>query len=214
MNENSTENQFAISTNRFVKYFNENKLKIYSVVTFFIIAIACVTFYLNSLEKNKIYLSNEYIKAKIYVEEKKNIEATNILKEIVSSNNGTYATLSLFLIIDKKLIEDKDQLLTLFDKILKNNNFEKEIINLIIFKKALFLSDYANESELLASINPLIRGKTIWKPHALMLLGDFYANKKEYLKSKEFYTEILNIENLNKDLYEQARSQLLLISNK
>ena len=47
-----------------------------------------------------------------------------------------------------------------------------------------------------------------------MLLGDFYANKKEYLKSKEFYTEILNIENLNKDLYEQARSQLLLISNK
>ena len=203
MNENSTENQFAISTNRFVEYFNENKLKIYSVVTFFIIAIACVTFYLNSLEKKKTFLSDEYIKAQIYIEEK-----------IDSSNNGTYATLSLFLIIDKKLIEDKDQLLTLFDKILKNNNFEKEIINLIIFKKALFLSDYANESELLASINPLIRGKTIWKPHALMLLGDFYANKKEYLKSKEFYTEILNIENLNKDLYEQARSQLLLISNK
>ena len=60
---------------------------------------------------------------------------------------------------------------------------------------------------------PLINNETLWKPHALLLLGNYFVSKKEYLKAKEFYTQILSLKGLHKDLYEQARSQLVFIAN-
>ena len=47
----------------------------------------------------------------------------------------------------------------------------------------------------------------------LLLLGDYFASKKEYLKAKEFYVQILSLKNLHKELYNQARSQLIFITN-
>ena len=108
---------------------------------------------------------------------------------------------------------DEKELLSLFDRILKNNKFEKEVRNLIIFKKALFQSNSVSEIELLETVNPLINTETLWKPHALLLLGDYFVSKREYLKAKEFYIQILALKNLHKELYEQARSQLMLITN-
>ena len=214
MNENFTENQITQNTNRFVKIYKENKIIIYLIVFIFSITTASIAFYLNAAEKKKIFISDEYLKAKIYIKEKKHDDAKKILKEIILSKNNTYSTLSLFLIIDEKLIEDNEEILELFEKILENNKLKKEIKNLIIFKKALFMSDFTNENELLTSINPLIKGKSIWKPHAIILLGDFYVNKKEYIKARDFYTEILNMKNLRKETYEHAKSQLLFISKK
>ena len=214
MNENFTENQITQNTNRFVKIYKENKIIIYLIVFIFSITTASIAFYLNAAEKKKIFISDEYLKAKIYIKEKKHDDAKKILKEIILSKNNTYSTLSLFLIIDEKLIVDNEEILELFEKILENNKLKKEIKNLIIFKKALFMSDFTNENELLTSINPLIIGKSIWKPHAIILLGDFYVNKKEYIKARDFYTEILNMKNLRKETYEHAISQLLFISKK
>jgi len=121
--------------------------------------------------------------------------------------------LSLFLIINKNLIVDREELSNLFDHVLENNKFEKEVRNLIIFKKVLFQSNSVNELELLEATKPLINTETIWKPHALLLLGDYFAYKQELLKAKEFYTQILSMKNLHKELYEQARSRLVLIAN-
>ena len=75
------------------------------------------------------------------------------------------------------------EVLNLFNHILENNKFESEIKNLIIFKKALFKSNFANETEMLNSIKPLINSETVWKPHALLLIGDYFAHKNEYLKA-------------------------------
>ena len=96
---------------------------------------------------------------------------------------------------------------------LANNKFEQEVKNLIIFKKILFLSNFANELEMVEKVKQLINTNTLWKPHALLLLGDYFSSKKQYLKAKEFYVQILSLQNLNMELYEQARSQLLLITN-
>ena len=101
----------------------------------------------------------------------------------------------------------------LFDHLLDNNKFDTEIRNLLIYKKALFYSDFVNESELIEEIKPLLNKDTLWKPHALLLLGDYFASKREYLKAKEFYIQILSINNLQKEIYDQARSQLALIVN-
>ena len=111
------------------------------------------------------------------------------------------------------MIVDREELSNLFDHVLENNKFEKEVRNLIIFKKALFQSNSVSEIELLEATKPLINTETIWKPHALLLLGDYFVYKQELLKAKEFYARILSMKNLHKELYEQARSQLAFIIN-
>ena len=65
----------------------------------------------------------------------------------------------------------------------------------------------------MASLVALINTETVWKPHALLLLGDYFVSKKEYLKATEFYAQILSLKNLHKELYNQARSQLIFIAN-
>ena len=65
------------------------------------------------------------------------------------ANDSTYSTLALFLLLNENLTVDQKETSELFDYILKNNKFEKELENLIIFKKALFQSNFINESELL-----------------------------------------------------------------
>ena len=96
---------------------------------------------------------------------------------------------------------------------LNNNKFEIEVINLLIYKKALFNSDFVSESKLLNDIQPLLNAETLWKPHALLLMGDYFVAKKEYIKAKEFYTQILSINNLQKDFYDQVISKLIFIAN-
>ena len=82
------------------------------------------------------------------------------------------------------------------------------------YKKALFKSNYLEEQKFLEEIRPLLNSKeTIWRSHGLMLVGDFYFSKKEYIKAKDFYTQILAIKNLQPELYEQAKMKLFNITN-
>ena len=214
MNENLFQAQYDLSKKSKLKNFYEkNKTLIFSAVLILIITIALITFYSESKDKKKLTLAENYIKAKVYIDKDNRKEAKDILQTIILANDSTYSTLSLFLVLNKNLITDKNELSVLFNHILKNNKFEKEIKNLIIFKKALFQSDFVNELELLEELKPLINTESVWKPHALLLLGDYFAFNKEYLKAKEFYIQILSLKNLNTEMYEQARSQLALISN-
>ena len=84
----------------------------------------------------------------------------------------------------------------------------------MLYKKALYNSTHLDELKLLEEIKPLLNKKeSVWKAHALLLLGDYFVSKKEYLKAKQFYAQILTINNLQKELYEQARLQLSFIAN-
>ena len=77
----------------------------------------------------------------------------------------------------------------------------------------MFQTNFENESELLETAKPLLYSDTVWKPHILLLLGDYFVSKKQNLKAKEFYIKILSLKSLHKELYDQARSQLMLIEN-
>jgi len=212
MTENFIEAQYDISKkSRIKKFYDSNKILIFSFILIIIISLAFFIFYLKNVEKNKILLSENYVKAKIYLEDGNKSEAISMLKEVIYANDSTYSTLSFFLIINQNLIDDYAELSTLFDHLLENNRFEVEIKNLLIYKRALFNSNYITETELLEDIKPLLNNETLWRPHALLLLGDYFISKKEYLKAKEFYTQILSINNLQKNLYDQARLQLSLI---
>ena len=115
--------------------------------------------------------------------------------------------------LNQNLITDYQELSALFDHLLVNNKFSKEVRNLLIYKRALFNSNFVNEAELLEFIRPLLSTETLWKPHGLLLLGDYFMSKGEYIKAIEFYQQIFTISNLSKDLYNHARSQLAIISN-
>ena len=214
MNENLFETQYDVTKkSKLKKFYEVNKILIFSVILILIIAIASVSFYSETKEKKKILLSDNYLAAKVYLENGDRNKVKNILKTIIFANDSTYSTLSLFLILNENLIVDQGELSNLFDHVLENNKFEKEVKNLIIFKKALFQSNFVSELELLDAVKPLINTETVWKPHALLLLGDYFTSKKEYLKAKEFYVQILSLKNLHKELYNHARSQLIFITN-
>ena len=115
--------------------------------------------------------------------------------------------------MNQNLITDYKELSDLFDHLLENNKFSREVRNLLIYKKALLNSNFVKESELLESIRPLLNTETLWKPHGLLLLGDYFVSKGEHIKAIEFYQKIFTIKNLQKDFYNHARSQLAIIAN-
>jgi predicted negative regulator of RcsB-dependent stress response len=214
MDENLIEGKYNVTKkSRLLRFYESNKLMIFATVIGIVILTAIFSFYLNVKKQEKISLTEKYIQAKIYIEKKNNNEAKKILEKIILSNDSTYSTLSLFLVINENLIKDKKEISLFFDHILKNNNYDIEIKNLIIFKRALFESNFINELELLDLLRPLTSKESIWKPHALLFLGDYFSSKKEYVKAREFYNQVLLINNLNRELYDQAKYQLILIAN-
>ena len=215
MPENLFETQYDLTKKTKLREFYESKkIIIYSSVLSLIIVIASYTYYLESGEKKKIYLSENYVQAKVYLERGNKTKAVEILRDVIFSNDPTYSTLSFFMILNENLISSKQEVSKLFDHLLENNKFDKEIRDLLLYKKTLYKSNYAEEPKMLEEIKPLLNNKeSVWKGHALLLLGDFYFSKKEYIKAKDFYSEILSTENLQQDLYNQAKSKLVFIAD-
>ena len=214
MAENLFEVQYDVTKKtKLKKFYESNKILIFSFIFILIILFGSFSFYLENKEKKKILLSENYLQAKIYLERGNKSKAIDLLKEVIFANDPTYSTLCLFLLMNQNLITDYRELSALFDHVLENNKFSKEERNLLIYKKALLNSNFVNESEMLMSIKPLLNTKTFWKPHGLLLLGDYFVSKGEYIKAIEFYQKIFTISNLHNNLYNYARSQLAIISN-
>ena len=214
MNQEFTQTQSTQSfKEKVIKFYKSNKILIISISTIVLISFFSIVGYVEFKEKKNLLLSESYIDAKIYINNGEKDKAKKILKKIIFSNNKTYAVLSFFLLMNENLIKDQQEVDDLFNHLLKDGNFDKEVENLIIFKKALFKSNYSDEIELLDTLKPLINGDSVWKPHALFLLGDYFVYKKEFLKAKEFYLQILTLKNLHKEFYEEAQLQLSFIEN-
>ena len=91
---------------------------------------------------------------------------------------------------------------------INDTSLDSEINNLIIYKKALYNADNAQEGDLLNMLNPLINSKSVWKSHSLYLMAEyFYANSQKQ-KAKEFFNQILLTENANQDLVKEAQKRL------
>ena len=215
MANNIFETQYDLTKkSKLREFYESNKIWLYSAIFSLIIIIASYSYYKDNKERKKISLSENYIEAKVYLENGDTTKAVEILKKIIFSNDASYSTLSFFMILNENLINDTNEISKLFDHVLQNNKFDKEIENLLRYKKALFKSNYVDEAKFLEEIRPLLNDKhTLWKGHSLMLVGDFYFSKAEYIKAKDFYTQILSIENLLPELYDQAKIKLVNIAN-
>ena len=165
-------------------------------------------FYQEYKKKNYLKLANRYVVASTtYANENRDYYIKEF-KEIINTNNSTYAPLSLFFLIDNKLIQSNQEINLLFDQIIENVSLDNEIKNLLIYKKTLFNSEIKLENELIEILKPIINSNSIWKSHSLLLLGDYFISKNEKQKAKDFYIQILNDKNTNQNIALQAQSRL------
>ena len=189
-------------------FFFNNKKKL---IIFFILLIAFVILFFSYSEyrkKQRLTISNLYNSTIINFSDNTKIKSTETLIEIVNKKDSTYSPLSLYFIIDNNLINEKLKINDLFDILINETSLELEIKNLIIYKKGLLNADESNENELLNILNPLIKSDSVWKSHALYLLAEFFYSKNEKLKSKEFFNQILNLENSNSDILRETQKRL------
>ncbi len=166
----------------------------------------------NIKKKDRYKNSEDFISAKIFLSKNENEKSLEILKNIISTNDAVYSPLSLFLIIDRNLDENRENVLKYFDQIISINSLEKEDLNLLKLKKAIYISDSADENDLLEILNPILNSNSVWNNKSLKLLGDYYFNKKEYIKAKQYYSDILNLEDQSIDFSEINR-KLKIIKN-
>ena len=133
------------------------------------------------------------------------------LKEVINSKDKTYSPLAFYFLLDNDLINSKKEINKFFDIIINEIGLDKKFKELTIFKKGLYNSDFSSENELLEILNPLIKSESVWKPHSLYIMAEYYFAKNQMQKSKEFFEQIINLENNNSKI--KTKAQKRLISN-
>ena len=189
-------------------FFIQNKKKI--IAGLVVITILLISYFAfgEYQDRKKIKISNTFNLITLNYSESNKEKTAKDLIQLVNEKNSTYSPLSLYFIIDNELIKEKKTINELFDIIIDETSLDKEIKNLNIYKKALYNADDSNENDLLNILNPLIKSESVWKSHALYLMAEFFYSKNEKQKSKEFFNQILNLENANQEILLEAQKRL------
>jgi len=188
-------------------FINNKKNFIITISTIIIIIIGYFSFD-EYKQRNKTKLVNQFNNTIIDFKINKKNQTIKNLISIIKKQDNTYSPLALYFLIDNDLIDNKNKINELFDVLIEKTNLEKEIKNLIIYKKGLYNSDLVNENELIQILNPIINSESIWKSHALYLVAEYFFSKGEEQKSKEFFNQILSMPNSNKDIQSEALKRI------
>ena len=196
---------------RVIHFLKNNKKKLISFLCILILVPFSYFSYQIYNEKNKEKISSKYNQAIINFENGNKLELKSIMQEIIISKDSTYSPLALYFLIDNNIEVSNEDINKYFDIIINEINLDNEIKNLNIYKKGLFNSSFASENELLSILKPVISSDSLWKPHALILLGEYFLDKNQNQKAKEFFNQILNIDNANEILKIEAKQRLISI---
>ena len=189
-------------------FFLENKKKLFSLAVLILIILLSYFLFNDYKSKKKIEVSDLYNSTIIDYNKNNKDKTTEALVSLIKKKDPTYSPLSLYFIIDNALITDSFKINELFDIIINDISLDKELKNLIYFKKALYNADSSNEKQLLDILKPLINSESVWKVHALYLMAEFFYSKNEKEKSKEFYNQIISLDNVNQDFKIEAQKRL------
>ena len=189
-------------------FFINNKNKIISTIVILIIILVGAYSFDSYKTNKKKEISNKFNSTTLsHSDNTKDLTIQNLV-EIINEQDPTYSPLSLYFIIDNKLISNQSEINSYFDILIEKTSLDEEIKNLVIYKKALFNADQAQESDLLNILNPLINSKSVWKSHALYLMAEYFYSKDQKQKSKEFFNQIASLEDANPDIKLQAQKRL------
>ena len=194
-----------------LNFFKNNKKKLFLLLIILILIPFSIFSYQIIKDKNKDKLSSKFNLAVSSYENGNKSEIKSIMNEIINNKDKTYSPLALYFLIDNDIQLTNEEVNNYFDIIINEINLDKEIKNLNIYKKGLFNSSFVSENELLLILKPVINSDSLWKPHALILLGEYFLDKNQNQKAKEFFNQILNIENTNEQLKIEAKKRLINI---
>ena len=188
-------------------FINNKKNHIIGLLIIFILVIGYFSMK-EIAEQNKKKLASQFNLLTInFKTENKQTTADQLIK-IINENDNTYSPLALYFIIDNDLIDNKEEIKSLFDDLINETILDEEIKNLIIYKKALFISNFSSENDLLQTLNPIINSESIWKSHSLYLIAEFFYSKNQKLKAKEFFNQIILLPNANNDIKVESKKRL------
>jgi predicted negative regulator of RcsB-dependent stress response len=189
-------------------FFNNYKKQLIIIVFSIVLAIFGYFIYENLKKNNKIKLANQYNLVTVDFSAGNKLNIKKKLIEIINKKDKTYSPLALYFIIDNNINLEKNEINKLFDIIISEIDLEKEIKNLIIYKKALYNSDFESENNLLQILSPVIKSDSIWKSHGLYLMAEFFYFKNEKQKAKDFFDQIISLENSNTKIKLEAQKRL------
>ena len=189
-------------------FFVNNKNKIISIIIILIVILIGAYSFDSYKTNKKKEISDKFNSSILAYSDSVKEKTIQNLVEIINEQDPTYSTLSLYFIIDNKLISNQSEINSYFDILIEKTSLDEEIKNLVIYKKALFNADQAQESDLLKILNPLINSKSVWKSHALYLMAEYFYAKDQKQKSKEFFNQIVSLENLNPDIGIEVEKRL------
>ena len=189
-------------------FFIKNKKYLIKFLSIIIVIVFAYFAYNGIQDKNIKKLAEKYNNILVEFENSNKTDSKKKLIEIIYEKNSTYSPLALYFIIDNDIDSTKEEINEYFDIIIKNVRLEKEIKNLIIYKKGLFNSDFETENNLIKILNPLLNSSSIWKSHALYLLGEYFLSRNEKQKAKEFFENILILDNSNVSIKNEAQKRI------
>ena len=189
-------------------FFITNKKLILSILLLIIIVIFGFYSFQIYQKGQRVLISDKYNSAVIDYENGAKSKTVLLMKEVIEEEDSTYSPLALYFLIDNNLIESREKINELFDVLIKKTSLDKEIKNLIIYKKGLYNADFVNENELLNILKPVINSDSVWKSHALYLLAEFFYSKDQKQKAKDFFSQILQVENANQDIAKETQKRL------
>jgi len=189
-------------------FFVNNTKKLIIAISAIVLIIFGYFIYEDLKKKNKIKLANRYnlVTIKFISGDKNKFE--NELIDIVNEKDRTYSPLALYFLIDNNIVNENKKINELFDVVINETSLEEEIKNLVIYKKALFNSDFESENNLIQILSPVINSDSVWRSHALYLMAEYFYYKNQKQKSKDFFNQILTLENSNPNIKIETQKRL------
>ena len=180
------------------------------ITSLILIILILITFfgYQEFKSSSKEKLANKFNSIVTNFETGKKENINNNLIEIINTKDKTYSPLAFFFLLDNDLITSSDEINSYFDLLINEISLDTEIKNLTIYKKGLFNSEFVDENQLLDILNPVIKSESIWKPQAMYLMAEFYLAKNQKQKSKDFFDQIMSIENVSPKIKLEVQKRL------
>ena len=207
----SDENQTVLNDKQntnFKSVLLNNKKTIITIFVIFLLILFSYFFYTDYKKDLQAEISEKYNLAKISFIESDSSSTKEEMKNILNLKDPTYSPLALYFLLDNNLLKNKDETNKYFDLLINEVNLDKEVKNLIIYKKGLYNSDSASEEELLSIFKPLINSENLWKSHSLYIIAEYFFSKNEKIKSKEFFEKIIEMKNANPQIKIEAQKRL------
>ncbi len=193
-------------------FFSNNKKKLVGSLVLILLVVFSYFGYQEYKKKQKLEIASIYNQITLKEITPKNTNDIEKLVKIIKKKDPTYSALSLYFIIENDLVSDEKEINNFFDLVIKSQE-EKEIKNLIIYKKAMYNADIISENDLLDMLNPLLKSESVWKSHALLLMADYFEHNNNLIKSKDFLEEIVNSELANNQIKIEAERRLRKLSD-